>query len=144
MRESSVRDDYQVLEGTNRHTITSTGWVQEEENYKLALDEQARPASAQAYRAKELGMNRYERLKDFDFSAGDDYWQGTAAFWADARSVWEEIFSAGTQVKIAETANDVPLFAILFEQAELASKAQQYDSAQTQATLRSLLADYIQ
>jgi len=36
-REWSVRKDYQVLVGTNRHTITPDGWVQEENNLKLAL-----------------------------------------------------------------------------------------------------------
>ena len=37
-REFSVRKDYQVLVGTNRHTITPAGWVQEENNLKLVLD----------------------------------------------------------------------------------------------------------
>ena len=36
-REWSVRKDYQVLLGTNRHTITATGWVQEENNLKTVL-----------------------------------------------------------------------------------------------------------
>lgn len=36
-RERSVRQDYQVLEGFNRHTIVPNGWVQEEENLKLIL-----------------------------------------------------------------------------------------------------------
>ena len=31
--------DYDVLVGTNRHTITPTGWVQEENNLKLALNQ---------------------------------------------------------------------------------------------------------
>ena len=30
-----MRDDYQVLVGTNRHTITPDGWLQEENNLKL-------------------------------------------------------------------------------------------------------------
>jgi hypothetical protein len=36
-REFSVRKDYDVLVGTNRHTITPQGWVQEENNVKLVL-----------------------------------------------------------------------------------------------------------
>ncbi len=36
-REWSVRKDYQVLLGSNRHTITATGWVQEENNLKTVL-----------------------------------------------------------------------------------------------------------
>ena len=33
-REFSVRDDYDALVGTNRHTITPNGWVHEERNFK--------------------------------------------------------------------------------------------------------------
>jgi len=36
-REFSVRKDYEVLVGTNRHTITPQGWLQEENNLKLVL-----------------------------------------------------------------------------------------------------------
>src|SRR5262249_6412537 len=42
-REFSVRKDYDVLVGTNRHTITPTGWVQEEDNLKVVLDDRGRP-----------------------------------------------------------------------------------------------------
>ena len=44
-REFSVRSDYQVLVGTNRHTITPGGWVQEENNLKLRA-RRRRPARA--------------------------------------------------------------------------------------------------
>jgi len=141
-RESTVRDDYHVLEGTNRHTIVPTGWVQEEENYKVVLDAEGRPAGPAPYLSKELGVNRYERIKDFDFSAGDEYWERTAPYWADVRAVWSEIFSAGPQVKVREVANEVPLFAVLFEQAEVLTEGS-YDSAAARAKVRSLLQDYI-
>src|SRR5262249_20273736 len=59
-REFSVRDDYQVLVGTNRHTITPTGWVQEEDNLKGVLDADGRPIGDQPVLAEELGLNRYE------------------------------------------------------------------------------------
>mgnify|MGYP006197439051 CR=1 FL=1 len=38
-REFSVRKDYEVLVGTNRHTITPDGWLQEENNLKRVLPE---------------------------------------------------------------------------------------------------------
>src|SRR5262245_1582390 len=59
-REFSVRKDYDVLVGTNRHTITPTGWVQEEDNLKVVLDEHGRPLAEQPVLAQELGLNRYE------------------------------------------------------------------------------------
>ena len=41
-REWSVRDDYHVLLGTNRHTVGPTGWLQEENNLKAVLTRRAR------------------------------------------------------------------------------------------------------
>src|ERR1051325_9676992 len=52
-REFSVRKDYDVLVGTNRHTITPQGWVQEENNLKLVLAEQR-------YLAREYGEHELE------------------------------------------------------------------------------------
>jgi hypothetical protein len=141
-RESSVRSDYQVLEGTNRHTILHNGWVQEEENYKLQLAANGERAQGMPYLAKELGVNRYERIVDFDWSAGDDYWMQTTPYWADVRAVWQEYFAAQPALTIMEEANGIPLFAQLFEQAEVLSEGE-YDSARTREVVRTILADYI-
>src|SRR4029077_20902863 len=62
-REFSVRTDYQVLVGTNRHTITPTGWIQEEANQKVAI------GPDEPVLARELGVNRYERITGFNWSA---------------------------------------------------------------------------
>lgn len=142
-RETTVRSDYQVLEGTNRHTILHNGWVQEEENYKLQLDANGERAAGMPYLAKELGVNRYERITGFDWSAGDDYWKQTTPFWADVRTVWQEFFAARPQMVIKEEANGIPLFAQLFEQAEVLAEGE-YDSVRTREVVRSILAAYIE
>jgi hypothetical protein len=143
-RETTVRDDYDVLEGTNRHTILHNGWVQEEENYKVVLDSSGARVAEQPYLAKELGVNRYERIKDFDFAAGDAYWQQTGPFWADVRQVWQDYFDAQPALKIVEEVDGVPLFAVLFEQAETLTADGTYDSATVRATVRGILDTYIE
>jgi hypothetical protein len=143
-RESTVRDDYHVLEGTNRHTIIHNGWVHEEENYKVVLDGSGARAAERPYLAKELGVNRYERIKDFDWSAGDEYWTQTGPFWADVRAVWQEYFDAQPSLDIVEEANGVPLFAALFEQAETLTANGAYDSAAGQDVVRGILDAYIE
>ena len=142
-RETTVREDYQVLEGTNRHTILHNGWVQEEENYKVKLDAAGERSEDEPYVAKELGVNRYERIIDFDFSAGDDYWQQTQKFWSDVRIVWQEYFAAAAKMAIVEEVDGAPLFAVLFEKAETLASDGDYDSEQVQQEVRSILADYI-
>ena len=55
-REWSVRDDYQVLVGTNRHTIIPTGWVQEENNLKGVLTAARELDPSRPYVAREYGV----------------------------------------------------------------------------------------
>ena len=101
-REWSVRDDYQVLVGTNRHTITPTGWIQEENNLKLALDDAGKQRAAMPYLAREYGVARYERIRDYDFSAGKDYFDKTEPFWAEVRAAWKELIRARQAVQTAK------------------------------------------
>ncbi len=112
-REWSVRNDYQVLVGTNRHTITPTGWMQEENNLKLALDEAGKPRAAMPYLAREYGVARYERIKNFDFTAGKDYFDKTEPFWAEVRAAWKERHPARQSVQTAQASGPgsvVPAF----------------------------------
>lgn len=142
-RETTVRSDYQVLEGTNRHTIVHNGWVQEEENLKRVLAAPGAPAPTQPYLAKELGVNRYERISGFDFSAGDRYWQQTAPYWADVRALWAEFLGAQPTLTIVEEVDGLPLFAALFEQAETLT-AGDYESATAQPLIRAILDRYVE
>jgi hypothetical protein len=143
-RETTARSDYHVLEGTNRHTILHNGWVQEEENYKVVLDSNGKPAVGAPYLAKELGVNRYERITGFDFSAGDQYWQQTSPFWADVRALWAEFFAAKPAMTIVEEVEGLPLFAALFEQAETLTGNGGYESASARAVIRDILDRYIE
>ncbi len=139
-RESSVRDDYDVLSGTNRHTITPTGWVQEEYNSKVVLDEAGHP---ERILARETGLARYERIAGFDWSAGDAYWQRTAPFWSVVRETWDGLFENNPQLVFNEAANDVPLFALMFQLAE-STIADGFDREATRALVSSALQDYLQ
>lgn len=114
-RESTVRDDYTVLEGYNRHTILPTGWVQEEENLKLQLTSEGRK---KGYLARELGNNRYERITGFDFSAGDRYWEETGPFWQIVRQGWADIIAGHDRIAVKEIHDGTHLFAALFGLAE--------------------------
>lgn len=41
--------------------------------------------------AREQGVNRYQRIVDFDFTAGDRYWQQTGPFWLQVRAFWSAL-----------------------------------------------------
>jgi hypothetical protein len=143
-RESSVRDDYQVLIGTNRHTIVPTGWVQEEENLKVALDSDGKIREHEGYLSRELGVNRYEHIENFDFSAGDDYWQLTGAFWADVRRGWERIFSDEREFVFDETRDGRALWQDMFEYATGLEEGDDYDAKASRAFVEETIARYVE
>lgn len=139
-RESNVRDDYDVLVGTNRHTITPAGWVQEEHNLKLDLDAARQPA---AYLAREVGLNRYERIVGFDFSAGQSYWESTEPFWADVRAAWQRIFETHRAFTVREEVNGRRLFQPMFEYAEALRAGAPYDAEKSRRFVEETLELYV-
>jgi hypothetical protein len=112
-REWSVRRDYQLLVGTNRHTVGPTGWLQEENNLKHAVGNAPLP-----YVGREYGVARYERLKDADFAAADKYYNGTRAFWDAVLDDWAQVWSAQKEVTVKENSDQSGAFAALFELAD--------------------------
>ncbi|HEX7236850.1 MAG TPA: DUF6607 family protein [Gammaproteobacteria bacterium] len=142
-REATVRSDYQILEGTNRHTLTPTGWVQEEDNLKLVLGEQGQPAADTPYLAREVGVARYEHVVGFDFSAGDEYWQRTGPFWRDVRAAWDAVYAERDSFEYLEEVDGQEMFVPLFEHAERLAGGEPYDAAAAAAIIRSTFAKHL-
>ena len=138
-REFSVRDDYQALYGSHRITITPAGWTQEEDALKLVLDENNRPSSSQPYLAREAGLSRYDRVLDYDFSAGDDYWEETGAFWSRVRQYWDALYKAESAFSFVKSAEGTPMFMALFGMA-----GEDFESeADMDRAIAALLASYV-
>ena len=138
-REFSVRNDYQALYGSHRITITPAGWTQEEDALKLVLDENNRPSSSQPYLAREAGLSRYDRVLDYDFSAGDDYWQDTGAFWSRVRRYWDAVYKAESEFRFVKSVEGMPMYMALFDMA-----GEEFESeADADQAIAALLASYL-
>jgi hypothetical protein len=135
-----VRDDYQVLLGTNRHTVTPTGWLQEENNLKAVLDGQRAIDAAKPYVGREYGVARYERIRDFDFAAADRYYERTRAFWDRVRDVWGSAFAQQGTVTLRGPVDKLGLFAPLFARAS-EIESQSADERDSERVIRAVLAD---
>jgi hypothetical protein len=138
-REWSVRKDYQVLAGTNRHTITPAGWVQEENNLKLALDDDGKPREALPYLAREYGVARYERIRDYDFGAGTEYFERTEPFWAQVRSAWHELASRTGRLSLRAPVDQGQLFVPFFEYAGELAEGKAFDRDDARAFIERTL-----
>ena len=117
-REFSIRDDYDVLVGVNIQTITPTGWVHEQNNKKVVLNQNNKVL------AKEIGIARYERIKDFDWSAGKNYWKTTHIFWKEVRSAWNKKINNSKNFKLIKEVDGTILFSKLFMMADKYAQGQ--------------------
>jgi hypothetical protein len=140
-REWSVRDDYQVLVGTNRHTIAPTGWIQEENNLKTVLTSTREVDSSRPYVAREYGVARYERIRDADFAQADTYYDKTKQFWDQVRDEWSQIFVKQGEVTLKGPVDKLGLFFPLFAQADAVAEQGAAASAQNQTVIRKALKD---
>ena len=109
-REKTIRNDYDFIKGTNIHTITPNGWVHEQNNSKVT--------KKNFILAREIGLARYQRIKNFDWSAGEIYWKKTEEFWREVRKVWTKEIENSKKIKVSQNTNDDILFIRLFELAE--------------------------
>jgi hypothetical protein len=142
-REWSVRSDYHVLIGTNRVTIVPTGWVQEEDNLKVVLDDAGRPIAGEPVLAKEIGLNRYERLAGFDDSAARRYLERTEPFWAEVRAAWADVARRRPSVTMRAPADQGQLFVPLFEYAQKLDDGAPFEAAEARAFGRKTVAGYL-
>jgi hypothetical protein len=138
-REWSVRNDYQVLVGTNRHTILPTGWVQEENNLKGVLTQLRELDPSKPYVGREYGVARYERIRDADFAAADKYYERTKEFWDQVRDRWSKTFEERGSVTLRGPVDKLGLFMPLFAHAEAVAEQGKAASKKNQEVIESAL-----
>jgi hypothetical protein len=136
-REHSVRDDYDVLAGTNRLTVLPTGWVHEQDNLKTVLTDDGEIDASEPVRAREMGLSRYDRLEGFAFDAGDVYWEKTGAFWALVRDKWRDAAAGVSTLDVKSSCEDDPRFALLFD---LAARVESGEDVPIGAELEKIFA----
>ena len=133
-REFSVRKDYDVLVGTNRHTIVPTGWVQEENNEKLAL-------SGKRTLAREYGVARYEAIRPDDLEVAQRYFIRTEPFWAEVRAAWREVAEKSGRFTLRAQPDQGSLFVPFFRYAAKLDEGAPYDANEARQFVRTTLND---
>jgi hypothetical protein len=133
-REFSVRKDYDVLVGTNRHTITPQGWVQEENNLKLVMN-------SNKYLSREYGVARYERIRDYDFGPGETYYRRTEPFWAEVRAAWRELEQGRGRFGVRAPVDQAQLFMPFFDYAQRLAEGAAFDRDAARTFIRRTLQD---
>lgn len=84
-RETTTRNDYDVIVGVNRQALTAKGWIHEQDNVKY----DSRTHTAIVH---ELGINTYNTVSNVDFKPALDYWTKHKQYWAAVRQNWATAF----------------------------------------------------
>jgi hypothetical protein len=116
-REFSVRSDYDLMQGVNTVTVTPKGWYHEQENYKVVVDKKTlRPIETIS---KEVGLNTYAKIKNYNFKPGKEYWEKTAPYWATVRGYWKNVFDKEKVVRLKKENEGEKLYKRHFEFASM-------------------------
>lgn len=97
-RDATRHPPYRAYLGLNRHALTPTGWVHEQDNAKLGIKD-----GREVVFVHEAVVNTYTRDSKFPVKAAEDYWRATAPYWAEVRKAWD---AAGPTLAVREEAEN--------------------------------------
>jgi len=101
-REYTKRNDYNVLQRTNRIVITDTGWVHEQDNKKIRRAD----GIPDEYIAEEKGYNIYRKVDDSRCRQAAAWWEKHRDFWQAVRRGWDEALGERNDVHLLAKVND--------------------------------------
>ncbi len=124
-REYTTRDDYDLLNAENRHTITPSGWTHEQDNTKVI-----RRGGRDRSLVREFGFNDYRLVTGHDFAPARRYWDETAPFWAAVRARWDRLLNAPA-LQLIYPANEEAFLNDVLARAEAFRKDRDLAAAET-------------
>ncbi|MGQ0531231.1 MAG: DUF6607 family protein [Caulobacteraceae bacterium] len=101
-RRDAIRNPpYECYLSINRHALTPTGWVHEQDNEKLGTRNGELVAIVH-----EDGVNTYDHFNEYQVSAADSYWADPADYWAGVRQAWDDAIARRRGVWVEEEAQN--------------------------------------
>lgn len=111
-REYTKRSDYNLTMRGNRHEITDSGWVHDQDNQKII-----RAAGEEdVVIAHEKGFNIYKKVDNSRCQAAQDWWKVNYQKWAAVRVKWDEVFARNQDLNLHNKVDNKVLFKHLFDE----------------------------
>lgn len=137
-REWSTRDDYNRLLSRHRVTHVPAGWIHEQDNLKLI---EGNPSFV--YLTRESGLNTYQKVDDFDFTPGIEYWEQTGLFWDDVRAAWLELIEKREGFALKGEVDGKPLWRRMFDTALEVKEVGGYQSGDGTERIQAIIDLYL-
>ena len=135
-REYTKRSDYNVMKRTNRHEITSFGWIHEQDNRKIIRSE-----SGDSTIVSEKGLNTYTKIPNEKCNSAIKWWDENKNYWKLVRDEWGRVFSKKEDLHLAKKREDKFLWKALFELGETANETK---SKQLIKNINTVISNYIE
>ncbi|GJL96439.1 MAG: hypothetical protein DHS20C06_02560 [Hyphobacterium sp.] len=110
-RDDTTRTDYDAIEAVNRHVIAPWGWVHEQDNTKLVIDESGNATPL----VREVGVNTYTRTDLPNDAIADHYWAATADYWTHIRNYWDNLEASTAGFHVEDDAQGTLLYGPLLD-----------------------------
>ena len=111
-REYTKRSDYNVTLRGNRHEITESGWVHDQDNKKIIRED----GKEDVVIADEKGYNIYKKVDDSRCRAAQDWWKEHNEKWATVRAKWDKVFARNKDLNLQNKVDNKVLFKHLFDE----------------------------
>lgn len=138
-REFTKRKDYNVIKRRNRQELTAAGWVHEQDNEKVM-----RENGIDVLIAQEKGWNTYDRTDEARCDVAKKWWETNEAYWADVRSVWDELFDSKATIAIKRKVDDKVLYQQLFGLERELVGSENYNAEVAKGKIRTVIQSYLE
>ena len=110
-REYTKRNDYNITLRGNRHEITNSGWVHDQDNRKILRTAEKEDVII----ADEKGYNTYKKVPEARCNAAKEWWTANHSKWEMVRNKWDEIYERNTNLSLKTKVDNKPLYKHLFD-----------------------------
>ena len=107
-REYSKRNDYNIMLRTNRHEITDSGWIHDQDNKKVIKNNEK-----EITLAEEKGLSPYKRVSDLKCTKALEWWSENKDKWESIRNEWSEIYNRKQRLSLKSTVSEKKLYEYL-------------------------------
>jgi hypothetical protein len=137
-REHTKRSDYNVMKRFSHIEITDYGWVLDQDNEKII-----RENGNDKLLVQEKGLEKFHS-GNYNCKDAVKWWNENEKFWADVRTVWNEVTAASKKgIQLKTKVNDKLLYEQLFEAGSKYSQAKEYNSEGATAEIRKIIQSYL-
>ena len=136
-RESTERNDYNVLNRGNNLYLTANGWMFEQDNKKVV-----RADGKDKVIAMEKGLEEFVKTDPKSFGYAQTWWKQQEAFWKDARAAWEVAFAENTYLKLNLKVDNKLLYEQFFALGDQSSK-EKWSSEKNKEAIKKVIDTYL-